>query len=212
MRQIKNIGDVETLPIDVIIKEPIARNIKILFSHIGRYIIASKKLKIRNRDIIIDASCGEGYGTFYLSSICEKAYGLDINSENIDRANKIFKSDNLKYMKYFDFMKNRGVANKIVCIETLEHIEREKQKLFIKRLMHMLKVNGSMFLTIPIGQNKPSSYNPFHKNEPSIDIVYAMLNQYFKKINIETSTFINTYNMESTYAFITCLEKKGEKE
>ena len=212
MRKIKNIGDVETLPVDVLIREPIDRNIKVLFSHIGRYVIAAKKLNIGKRDKVIDASCGEGYGTFYLSTLCKKAYGLDVYKENITRAKKHFKADNLRYLLYFDLMKNKGSAHKIVCIETLEHISKDKQDVFIKRLMNILKVNGSMFLTVPIGQNKPSSYNPFHKNEPSIDTVFNMFKPYFRKIDIDTDSFVNSYNKLSTYALVTLLEKKGEKE
>jgi len=185
---------------------------KVLFSHIGRYVIATRKLRIGKRDIVIDASCGEGYGTFYLSTLCKKVYGLDVDKDNLDRAIKHFKADNLKYLSYFDKLKSKGLVHKIICIETLEHIKKEKQMDFVKRLMYMLKVNGSMFLTVPIGQNKPSEYNPFHKNEPSIDVVYNMFKPYFKKIEVEMSTFVNSYNKESTYALITLLEKKGEKE
>lgn len=212
MRRIKNIGDVETLPIDIIVKQPIQRNIQVLFSHIGRYVIAARKLKIEKRDTVADISCGEGYGTFYLSTLCKKAYGLDVNKDNLELSKKNFNSDNLIYIKYFDLMKQRGSVNKIVCIETFEHIEREKQNEFVKRIMYILKVNGSMFLTVPIGQNKASLYNPFHKNEPSIGVVYDMFKPYFKKIDIEISSFVNSYNMESTYALVTLLEKKGEKE
>jgi len=209
---IRKITELETLPLRVVVRKPIDKHIKLLFNHIGRYVIATRKLRINKKDVVIDASCGEGYGTFYLSSISKRAYGLDINFENIERAKEMFKQDNLKYMKYFDFMKGKGKADKLICIETLEHMTKDKQEIFVKRLVYMLKVNGSMFLTIPIGQNKPSSYNPFHKNEPSIDVVYAMFKPYFKKINIEISTFVNSYNQLSEFALITLLEKKGVKE
>lgn len=212
IRKINNIGDVETLPVDVLVREPIERNIKVLFSHIGRYVIAARNLNIGKRDIVADASCGEGYGTYYLSALCKKVWGLDVDQENLDRAKKYFNAENIKFIKYFDFVKVKGTAHKIVCIETLEHIKKDRQKEFIKRLMYMLKVNGGLFLTVPIGKNKPSEYNPFHKNEPSIDVVYNMFKPYFRKINIETNSFINSYNKESNYALITLLEKKGEKE
>ena len=209
MKQIKNIGDVETLPIEIIVKQPIKASMDLLFNHIGRYVIAVRKLQVESKDVVIDASCGKGYGTYYLSKFCKKVYGLDIYKENLDVANKCFKTDNITFSSYFDMMKRRGSVNKIFCIETFEHIEKNKQDEFIKRLLSILKVNGSMFLTVPIGEDKPSTYNKFHKNEPSIQTIYNMFNPHFKKIDIEISSFINSYNKESTYAFVTLKRKRG---
>jgi ubiquinone/menaquinone biosynthesis C-methylase UbiE len=117
MRTIKHIGDVETLPVDVVIKAPIAENTKLLFNHIGRYVIGARALNISEGDVVVDASCGEGYGTYYISTLARKAYGLDISTENLEYANKHYKADNMRFLKYFYFFKLRTKADKILCIE-----------------------------------------------------------------------------------------------
>jgi len=212
MRKIKKIGDVETLPVDFVIHPPIKENVKLLSSHIGRYVVANRKLNIRKTDIVVDASCGEGYGTYYLSTLCNRAYGLDIYEKNLEYAQKHFNTDNLKFYKYFDFLKKRTIAHKLVCIETLEHVDKEKMMSFVKLLLRILRVGGDMFLTVPIGKNVPSHYNPFHKNEPSIDIIYTTFMPYFKKMDIEINSFVNSYGYETNYALITLFSKKGVKK
>ena len=212
-RKIKNIGDVETLPIDVVINKPIQRNVQILFSHFSRYFVASRALNINNTHTIIDASCGEGYGSFYLSLKAKQVYGLDIYSENLDQAKKHFDAPNLQFLTYNKFKREHpdalyGWIDKVVCIETLEHVPKKDMSGFIGLLMSMLKQGGDLFLTVPLGANEPSSYNPFHKNEPSIDVVLKSFTPYFDNIDIEVDIFTNSYNRESRYCLITMLGKK----
>ena len=208
-RKIKNIGDVETLPVDVVINKPIQRNVQLLFSHFSRYFIARRNLKINNKHTIIDASCGEGYGSFYLSLKAKQVYGLDVYSENLDFAKKYFDISNIKFFTYNFFKRCKYLpVDKIVCIETLEHVPKKDMTGFIGLLMSMLKQGGDMFLTVPLGANEPSSYNTFHKNEPSIDIIMESFTPFFNKINIEVDVFINSYNKKSTYCLITMWGKK----
>jgi len=208
-RKIKNIGDVETLPIDVVINKPIQRNVQVLFSHFSRYFIARENLNINNKHTIIDASCGEGYGSFYLSLKAKQVYGLDVYSENLDFAKKYFDISNIQFLTYNRFKRhNYPSVDKIVCIETLEHVPKKDMTGFIGLLMSMLKQGGDMFLTVPLGTNKPSTYNKFHKNEPSIDIIMGSFAPFFNKINIDVDIFTNLYNRESRYCLITMRNKK----
>ena len=210
MRNIKNIGDVETLPVDVIIKEPVRENMRVLFSHIGRYVIAARKLNIRKTDRILDASCGEGYGSYYLSTLAEKVYGIDVSEENLEYARKHFGVHNISFLKYFDFLRRKTKIDKVVCIETLEHVDKDNSPLFIRRLVRTLRSGGDMFLTVPIGENAPSDYNPFHKNEPSIDVIYNSFIPYFSKIDIEISSFVNSYGEKTNFALVTMFNKGGK--
>jgi len=210
MRKIKKIGDVETFPVDVIINKPVRENTRVLFSHIARYVIACRKLDINDRNVVVDASCGEGYGTYYLSTKAEKVYGLDIYETNLKYARKYFDVDNVRFLKYFDFLKTKiSRVDKLVCIETLEHISKKNMEEYIKLLMRILKVRGDMFLTIPLGENEPSVYNKFHKNEPSIDVIYKIFMPRFEKIDIEISSFINSYGEETEYAMFSMYNKRN---
>lgn len=210
MRKIENIGDVEAFPVDVIIKKPVAENMRVLSKNILRYVIGAEKLRVEDIDIVVDASCGEGQGTYYLSTLAKKTYGLDISKENLMYANKYFKGENIRFLSYFDFLKSKVTGtNKLFCIETLEHIEQEKMDRFTKILYRILKVGGDMFLTVPIGKNKPSEYNPFHPNEPSIEVVYNTFMPHFKRMEIVIDSFINSYHEKSEFALISLYGKKG---
>jgi len=203
-RKIKNIGDVETLPVDVVINKPIQRNVQVLFSHFSRYFIARENLNINDKHTIIDASCGEGYGSFYLSLKAKQVYGLDVYSENLDRAKKYFDISNIQFLTYNVFKRQKlQPVDKIVCIETLEHVPKNDMNAFISFLTSMLKPGGDMFVTVPLGDNKPSSYNKFHKNEPSIDVILKLFTPFFNKIKIDIDVFVNSYNKKSTYCLVT---------
>jgi len=161
-------------------------------------------LNINNKHTIIDASCGEGYGSFYLSLKAKQVYGLDVYSENLDFAKKYFDISNIKFFTYNFFKRCKYLpVDKIVCIETLEHVPKKDMSGFIGLLMSMLKQGGDMFLTVPLGANEPSSYNTFHKNEPSIDVILKLFTPFFNKINIDIDVFVNSYNKKSTYCLVT---------
>lgn len=200
----------ETLIVDEFIKDPIRDNTKIFFSHFGRYYYASKVLDIRPSDLVLDASCGNGYGTFSIAQKCKHIYGLDINEEYLELAQNNYGSDNITFTTYKDFYENYQniLADKILTIETLEHIPKDQINNFVENLLSKLKLGGSLFATIPLGNNEPSTYNPFHLNEMSIDVIYNMFSSHFQMINIEINSFINSFGYECQYCYLICKNKK----
>jgi len=209
----------ETMIIDEFIKSPIKDNTLIFFSHFGRYFYASKALNIGKEDCLLDVSCGEGYGTYSLSKLAKTTYGLDINEEYIKSARKNYYSnndkydivnDNITFLTYNDFYKYNSftMVDKIVSIESFEHIPKDEIEEFIDKLMSKLKTGGSMFVTVPLGENKPSDYNPFHCNEPNLQFVYDIFSKYFKKIDVEIDSFVNSFNHECQYCYLILKNKK----
>lgn len=194
----------ETMIVDEFILPPIQENTKIFYSHFGRYFYASKMLNIRNSDIVIDASCGNGYGSFSLSSQAKYVFGLDVNKDYIKMAVNNYDADNITFTTYDDFYKNFGDiwANKILCIETYEHVPKDEIDEFINKLLSKLKTGGDMFVTVPLGNNEPNPINKWHLNEPSIDVIYNMFSNYFKTINIEIDTFVNCFGQECQYCYL----------
>lgn len=198
----------ETLIVNEFIHEPIKENVRIFYNHFGRYFYAEKVLNIKKTDTVLDCSAGTGYGTYSLAQKALFVYGLDINQTYIDIAKKYLQASNVIYDTYENFFKNPKIkANKIIMIETFEHIEQNEIKQFIDKLLVHLIRNGKMFITFPIGQNKESEYNKFHVNEPSIDFVYDIFSKYFIKIDIEINKFTNCYGHECQYCFMILKEK-----
>ena len=95
----------------------------------------------------------------------------------------------------------KGVT-KILCIEIIEHLEKNKIEKFIEKLNNFLMPNGSIYLTFPIGKNKPSEYNLYHKCEPSIEFIYNIVKKYFNKIEIEIDNFQNNYGHYQDYCIM----------
>lgn len=199
----------ETLLVGKMIKEPLKEHVQLLFNHFNRYGQAVKKLRITPQEQVIDASCGHGYGSFILSLTAHKVFGLDIEPAYIQVARTTFNADNVAYYTYDEYEELKHKVDKIVCIETLEHIDKTEINHFIKRLVSYLKDQGSMFLTFPLGNNQPSLYNRYHLNEPSIDFIYDSFSPFFKKISMEISKFTNSFGYQSTYCYC-LLESFGD--
>jgi 2-polyprenyl-3-methyl-5-hydroxy-6-metoxy-1,4-benzoquinol methylase len=198
----------ETLIVSEFIHSPIPENSMIFFNHYGRYYYAMKRLGISSEDFVLDASCGNGYGSYALAHNCHYVYGVDINKDYLDMAKDHFKKDNLQFITYEDLYDDIVYADKIVCIESLEHVPKEEMEEFIRKLFSKLVEGGSAFVTVPLGNNEASEYNKFHLNEPSIDVAYELFSKYFEKINIEVDSFVNSFGYECKYAFLILKDKK----
>ncbi len=204
----------ETLRFDFIIKEPLQEHIKLLYNHFSRYGAAIRMLNVSSNDVLLDASCGLGYGSYILSFKTKKVVGLDINCEYIDCATKLFSSHNVEFYSYndYEYLVNTGErprADKIVCIETLEHIPKTQTKEFLARLLSLLKKGGNLFLTVPMGENMHSNYNEFHLNEPSIDTLYGLFINLFDRTTFEVETFVNSFGQEMKYCMVQLISFKG---
>lgn len=207
----------ETLRFDYIIKEPLQDHIKLLYNHFSRYGAAIRMLNVSSNDVLLDASCGLGYGSYILSLRAQKVVGLDVNYEYIRRATELFPLYNTEFYSYSDYesLVSAGKcpqADKIVCIETLEHIPETHTQEFLSRLFRLLKEGGDLFLTVPIGENKPSEYNEFHLNEPSIDALYGLFINSFDRATFEVETFVNSFGQEMRYCLVQLSSFRGEEK
>jgi len=187
----------ETFQVEYVIKEPIKEHTQHIYNHFSRYSNAIQSLDINNTDTVIDASCGVGYGSFILSLKSRSVIGIDINQSYLDRAKRLFHADNLDFLSYdiMDLYKHK--SNKIVCIETFEHVPKTQMVIFVNRLLSYLKVGGNMYIDVPIGNNDRSCYNEFHLNEPSIDVLYNTFKNHFDKITFKIDSFVNSFGYET---------------
>ena len=185
----------ETLQIHHLIKPPLIRKLHLLFNHFKRYMDAIERLNIQKNDRVIDASCGLGYGTFILSLHCN-AIGLDINDNYLKKAKSLF---NLNFMNYNKYITK---ADKIVCIETIEHIPKKDLILFKNKLLDLLKEGGDLYLTFPLGKDKPSEYNKYHLNEPSMETITNLFKPHFNNMVSIIEKKKNSFNKEEYYCSI----------
>ena len=132
--------------------------------HLNRYAMAKPFCKGAT---VLDAACGEGYGSYLMKSWGAKnVEGIDISSDAIAFAKNQFKSEGLQYSlhtveilpfedNYFDL---------VVSLETMEHLENPE--LFLKEIKRVVKPDGVVILSCPNDNyyfEKDKIKNPFHK-------------------------------------------------
>ena len=94
------------------------------------------KINLKKNSKILDLGCGSGKYLYVLSNYIDgNFYGVDISSNSIDRANKLFKKDNLKFeKKNLDELKNEKF-DLIILNDVFEHVED-----YIKFLKESIKL------------------------------------------------------------------------
>lgn len=129
-------------------------------------------------DNILDIACGDGLGCEIMSKIAKngKIIGVDLQDsqefKRIENANS-----NVKFI-VTDVMKLEldQKFEKIVCFETIEHIERQQD--FLLSLKDFLCDNGLLILSVPRGMNSvylKQPLNPYHIKEPTANELTGLL-------------------------------------
>ncbi len=139
--------------------------------HLNRYLISKEYCKNKK---VLDISCGEGYGSYLISTWdAKEVVGIDISKEAIDSANKNFKNDNLKFLEqdatnlkdiednYFDL---------IVSFETFEHILDVNK--YLEEIKRVAKKDAIIIVSCPNDYYyypSDEEKNPFHQGKYSFD-------------------------------------------
>lgn len=138
------------------------------------------------RDLVLDIGCGTGYGTFYLSKFCKEITGIDIDKEQIKKANKIYKSQNILF-KHLDILKNpKIIKNKdiIICFEVIQDMSQEKAFEFLKIINKYKDPDAVLFLSTPrrLPENLMTKNRlKYHPHEYTYDELHEDLNRIFKR-------------------------------
>lgn len=120
---------------------------EIWYEHLHRYALASTWCKSRR---VLDAACGEGYGSALIASQADHVTGLDISASAIDHAktryqelgNLEFRTGDVSGLPFED-----DVFDVIVSFETLEHLEAQKDML--REFRRVLRADGFLVLSSP---------------------------------------------------------------
>lgn len=144
--------------------------------HLARYSISKQFCKNKK---VLDAACGEGYGTYLLKKWgASEVTGIDISEEAIEKAKENFQIENVEYLKK-DLTDLHDIEDSsfdlIVSFETIEHIE--KPEIFLKELKRLINKNGTIILTCPNDYfyYKNDESNIFHKRKYTFEDFKKML-------------------------------------
>ncbi len=141
---------------------------EIVYEHVHRYAFARRYAAGRR---VLDAACGEGYGSAILAGAAREVVGVDIDPATVAHARASYASvRNLSFVE--------GSAAKlplpdasvdlVVSFETIEHLEAGDQPRMLAEFARVLADDGALVLSAP---NRPEYsesrgyVNPFHRHE-----------------------------------------------
>ena len=104
--------------------------------------------------VVLDAACGEGYGTDILASAAQKVIGLDVSADAVARAQKTYGNRDNR-MEFVEGSVNQlpfsdHSLDGVVSFETIEHLSEELQKSFLNEINRVLKEDGLLIICFPI--------------------------------------------------------------
>jgi 2-polyprenyl-3-methyl-5-hydroxy-6-metoxy-1,4-benzoquinol methylase len=163
--------------------------------HMDRYRFASEN--IDSNQVVVDAACGMGYGTKFLSKFSQNAIGIDISEESIQMAQKYYQSDNIQW-KVGDVL-NLNIGDDSIDVftsmETFEHITPPEQ--LLSEISRVLKKDGIAFISTPNGENyrRQQVNNPYHEHEYSYDELVSIYDKFFKEVELFGSKELGQFDL-----------------
>lgn len=163
--------------------------------HLHRYSMALELIKPGMT--VLDAACGEGYGTNLISGYAEKVFGVDISKEAVEHAREKYQKKNIHFIEASAVkipLDDKSI-DLIISFETLEHLfEQEKLILEFKRL---LKKDGIIIISTPDKEYyKEAGINHYHVKELYFKEFENLLNPYFNNVK-----FVFQKNVTGSYIF-----------
>lgn len=159
-------------------------------NHIQRYAFVQPYCLDRR---VLDAGCGTGYGTSYLAIHgTGNIVGLDISDEALAEANRLYRRDNLRFVKgdverLTEIPDLGGSFDVVVNLENLEHLTNPTR--FLAGAKQVLTGEGTLVVSTPNGQiterdKHGNIRNPFHVREFTEDEFRQLLGQVFGWIEL----------------------------
>jgi SAM-dependent methyltransferase len=152
----------------------------IWYEHWHRYCIALTAARGRR---VLDAACGEGYGSWLLSGAAAEVIGVDVDRAAIDHAVQRYRAQpNLRYVQAscVSLPLAPQSVDLIVSFETIEHLEG--QEAMLAEFRRVLAPGGALIISSPnkvIYSEETGYSNKFHVRELTRDELAAMLGSRF---------------------------------
>ena len=163
-----------------------------LFILLARYKFAARLLE-KNADVL-DAGCGLGLGSVFLSKFSQQVTGIDFDQEMIQRnRNQYSDIPNLS----FDFLDLTATPsdlkkfNTVVSLDVIEHFEEEKIPLVVNSLHKLTADNGFAIIGTPNIASQPyasTRRKESHLHEFEPDEFKNLLKSYFKNVFLFSMT------------------------
>lgn len=154
---------------------------EIAYEHWHRYAFARRFAEGRR---VLDAACGEGYGTALLGTTAAEAVGVDIDPASIRHAQSSYGGGRIRFVE--------GSCTKlpfpnasfdvVASFETIEHLDAGDQPPMLAEFARVLTPDGLLIISSPnkrVYSDARSYVNEFHRHELYRDGLSALLGKAF---------------------------------
>lgn len=158
---------------------------EILYEHLHRYALAARLCTGRR---VLDAACGEGYGSAMLAGVARSVTGVDLAVEAVEHARARYAGpDNLEFLQgdCTDLPFEDHAFDCIVSFETLEHLE--DQQGMLAEFDRILAPDGFLLLSSPdraTYSDLAGNRNEYHVRELYRDELEELLARHFSHVRL----------------------------
>lgn len=148
--------------------------------HVAAYRYAATRAQGRR---VLDAGCGEGFGTQTLADVAAEVLGVDYSPVAIGECRRLWNKPNLRFQQV-DLVKPDGFTDTfdlVLNFQVLEHIQDPLP--FLKGLHQRLGQDGTLVLTTP-NRLRTVSENPYHVREYTAPELKDLLSKVFGRVEI----------------------------
>lgn len=136
---------------------------------------------------ILDAACGNGYGSDLLRAAgARSVLGIDGSAEAIAFAETHYRTASVRFLRAdleaLPFLS--GTFDFTACFETIEHVPRPE--VAVRELARVLTQAGGAMVSSPNGAFYPDGHsgNPFHYKEFRVEELASLLLPHFKTVRV----------------------------
>ena len=138
---------------------------EIAYEHWHRYAWSAQLVAGKE---VLDAACGEGYGSHLLSASARRVIGVDLSSDSIEHARGRYRNDRLSFhcANCLDISLDDDSVDVVVSFETLEHLAEHDE--LLTEFRRVLRPDGFLIMSSPDRKSysDETGYdNPFHVRE-----------------------------------------------
>ena len=158
---------------------------EIWYEHIHRYAFASRFARGKR---VLDAACGEGYGTALLARVAQEAVGVDIDAASIAHARKRYADVPRARFEHADATTlpfPDKSFDRVVSFETIEHLAAQEQ--LVAGFARVLADDGVLIISSPDKRTYGETAgfrNEFHVRELYREEFVKLLEAHFRHVHL----------------------------
>lgn len=120
------------------------------FWHEAKFRLIERVALPAKHERVLDAGCGSGTISHFLSQHAGEVLGVDTNPSAIRYAAETYKTPNLRFrLGQFDELKGERAFDRIYCIEVIEHLYEQQVAEILSLFYKLANPGAALFLTTP---------------------------------------------------------------